>query len=97
VVEDEEVTEYVRELDDTELVAFAGEVQNRQTSLLNQGVNLPVPSIETHHLLGLLEAMAGPEVSGRVREWHLMWLDRMFDEVEAAMRVQILGMLDGQP
>jgi hypothetical protein len=88
--------DYSRTLDDAQLVALAQHVDRRTQAILAQGVPLPVSQIENHHLIGLLEAMVGKAKSLRVREWHLSWVDRMLDEVEATMRAQMLasGFLD---
>lgn len=89
--------EYVRHLDDDELLLLSVDVTRRFQALVSQGVPLPVAQIENHHLLGLLEAMVGPELSMKVREWHLLWLDRQLDNVEAQVRTQLLssGIFDG--
>jgi hypothetical protein len=88
--------EYVRQLDDAQLVELGEHVSRRMAALLSQGVPLPVAQIENHHLVGLLEAMVGKAKSLRVREWHFSWLDRQLDGVEATMRAQMLasGILD---
>lgn len=89
--------EYERTLDDEQLGALAEEVNRRVQALLAQGVPLPMQQIETHHLIGLLETLAGPVRSLRVREWHLVWLDRQLDNVEAEMRSRLIssGIFDG--
>ena len=53
--------------------------------------------IENHHVLGLVESLVGPDVSLRVREWHLTWVDRQLDNVEAQLRTRLLesGIFDG--
>lgn len=89
-----EATEYERVLDNAQLVGMTLDVQRRIQTLLGQGVPLPMQQIENHHLTGLLECFVGPEESLRVREWHLMWVDRQLDAVEAQMRMQMLGILD---
>ena len=94
---DAEATEYVRQLDNAQLVGLLLDVNQRTQRLLAQGANLPMQQIENHHLIGLLECFVGPEESLRVREWHLTWLDRKLDDVEAAIRMQMLGLLDGAP
>jgi hypothetical protein len=88
--------EYQRQLTDEQLVALGEHVSRRMQALLSQGVPLPVAQIENHHLIGLLEAMVGKAKSLRVREWHLSWVDRSLDDVEATMRAQMLasGFLD---
>ena len=92
-----EPTEYVRQLDDAQLVALAVHVQERIAALVGQGVPLPMGQIENHNLVGLLEALAGPELSLRVREWHLTWVDRQLDQAETVLRMRLLesGLLDG--
>lgn len=92
---DAEATEYVRELTDEQLVGLTVMVSQRVATLLGQGVPLPMQEIENHHLIGLLECFVGPEEAMRVREWHLSWLDRRLDAVEAGLRMQLLGMMDG--
>ena len=87
-------TEYQRELSDAELRTLAESMAERTTALLSQGVPLPVQEITNHHLIGLLECVAGPEASLRVREWHLTWVDRMLDQTEAALRAHMIGNLD---
>ena len=89
--------EYERTLDNAQLVALAANIDARVQAILAQGVPLPMSQIENHHLLGLLEALIGPEESMRVREWHLTWLDRQLDNVEAQMRARLLesGIFDG--
>lgn len=88
---------YVRRLSDDDLAMLAAEVTRRFQALLAQGVPVPVAQIENHHLLGLLEAMCGPTLSLKVREWHLSWLDRQLDEVEAQVRSHLIssGIFDG--
>lgn len=88
---DKEATEYVRTLDDTQLVGLALDVDRRTRALLAQGVPLPMQEIENHHIIGLLECFIGPEESMRVREYHLSWLDRRLDMAEAAVRMQLLN------
>jgi hypothetical protein len=85
-----ESSDYRRQLDDAQLVAFAAEVDRRTQALLAQGVPLPVAQIENHLLIGLLEQLVGRAKALRVREWHLTWVDRQLDEVEAVMRAQLL-------
>jgi hypothetical protein len=85
-----EAAEYIRELSDAELVTLAGSVATRTQAFLSQGVPLPVGQIENHHLLGLLECLIGPEESLTVREWHLTWVDRQLDAVEAQVRTRLL-------
>lgn len=104
VVSDQEkdkvqATEYVRELTDEQLVALDTAVTARTILLMNQGVPVPLELIRSHHLIGLLEAVAGPEISLRVREWHLTWADRQFDKAEAQLRAQMLtsGLFDEEP
>lgn len=92
---DIEATEYERQLDDAQLVGLALEVQGRVSALLSQGVNLPMQQIENHHLIGLLECFVGPDESLRVREWHLSWLDRKLDTIEATIRLGLMADLDG--
>jgi len=94
---DSDPSAYTRTLDDAQLVALAANVNARVQAVLAQGVPLPMSQIETHHLLGLLEALVGPEDSLRVREWHLVWLDTQLDNVEAQMRARLLdsGIFDG--
>jgi hypothetical protein len=93
--EDTEATEYVRELNDAQLVGLAVHVGQRVSALLAQGVNLPMQQVENHHLIGLLECFVGPEESMRVREWHLTWLDRKLDAVEAAQRMAVFTSVNG--
>lgn len=90
-----EATEYLRVLDDAQLVGLAGHIAARIGALLGQGVNLPMQQIENHHLIGLLECFVGPEESMRVREWHLSWLDNKLDAIEAQMRMQVFTSLNG--
>jgi hypothetical protein len=85
-----EAGDYVRELSDAELVALAQKVGQRTQALVSQGVPIPIHSVESHHLIGLLESFVGPEESLTVREWHLTWLDRQLDEVERQMRVNLI-------
>lgn len=90
---------YERELSDAELVVLTTSVIARTSALLSQGANLPMQTIENHHVIGLLEALLGPEESLLVKEWHLTWLDRMLDQVEGAMRAHLLatGIFDAGP
>jgi hypothetical protein len=92
---DTEAIEYVRELDDAQLVALAGHIGARVSALAAQGVALPMQQIENHHLIGLLECFVGPEESLRVREWHCVWLDQKLDAIEAQMRMQVFTSLNG--
>lgn len=91
-----EATEYERVLNDTELLVLNVDIQHRISAMLGQGVPLPMQQIENHHLIGLLECFVGPEESLRVREWHLMWVDRQLDQVDAQIRAQMLtsGLFD---
>jgi hypothetical protein len=93
---DMEATEYLRKLDDKELVALAVHIQGRVSAMLAQGVPLPMQQIENHHLIGLLECFVGPEESLRVREWHLSWVDRQLDGVEATIRMRMIESLGGE-
>ncbi len=92
-----EATEYVRELDDKQLVGLAVDIGQRVSALQSQGLALPMAQIENHHLIGLLECFVGPAESLRVREYHLVWLDGKLDEIEAQMRMQVLADLPGFP
>lgn len=88
-----EPTEYVRALNDGQLVGLALDVQRRVDGLIQQGAPMPMQEIENHHIIGLLECFVGREESLRVKEWHLSWLDRKLDQAEAAMRVHFLQAL----
>ena len=88
---DTEATEYQRNLNDSELVGLTLDIQQRIGALLSQGIPLPMQQIENHHLIGLLECFVGKEQSLRVREWHLTWVDRQLDAVEARMRLELLA------
>lgn len=92
-----EASSYERTLTDAELVGLALDVQRRTAALLAQGVPLPMQEIENHHIIGLLECFIGPDQALTVREWHLTWLDRMLDKADAAIRMQVLGILGDQP
>jgi hypothetical protein len=87
---DTEAVEYERTLTDEQLVGLSVTISQRVQALLGQGVPLPMQQIENHHLIGLLECFVGPEDSLRVREWHLNWVDRQLDAVEAQVRAQVL-------
>lgn len=92
---DAEATEYVRELTDEQLVGLAVDLQCRAAALAQQGAPLPMAQLENHHLIGLLEQLVGREDALRVKEWHLMFVDRYFDQVEAELRMRMLSALDG--
>ena len=62
-----------------------------------QGVALPMQQIENHHLIALLECFVGPEESLRVREFHLTWLDKKLDAIDAQLRMQMLSGVNGGP
>lgn len=87
---DADPNEYKRQLDDEQLATLAADVNRHTQALLAQGVPLPMPQIENHHVIGLLEMFIGRAKSLRVREWHLLWLARQLDEVEAQMRAHLL-------
>ena len=100
VVSDENPTGlygYVRQLDDDQLVVMGENVALRIQALLAQGIPIPMAQIENHHLLGLLESLAGAELANNVREWHLLWTDGQLDAIEAEMRLRLLdsGLFDG--
>ena len=90
---------YDRQLDDAQLADFATDINSRVQTLLGQGVPLPMSQIENHHLIGLIEVLVGRAKSLRVREWHLVWVDRQLDEVEGQMRAQLIksGIFDNAP
>jgi hypothetical protein len=96
-----EATEYERELTDEQLVGLAVHVGTRVTVVsaalaqLNPPQSLPMQQIENHHPIALLECFVGPEEALRVREFHLTWVDRMLDQVEAGLRMQAFAVLDG--
>lgn len=96
-IRDIEATEYLRHLDDAKLVALSVHINERIQAIVGQGVPLPMAQIENHHLIGLLECFVGPEESMRVREWHLSWVDRQLDALEATLRMRMLdsGLFDG--
>jgi hypothetical protein len=91
-----EATEYVRQLSDPELVGLAFDLQRRAATLAQAGVPLPMQQLENHHLIGLLSVLVGPEDALRVKEWHLSFVDRYFDQIEAEQRIRMLSVLDGQ-
>lgn len=88
---------YERTLNDVELAEFAAELDRRVKALLAQGVPLPIAQVENHYLVGLLESLIGPTDSLRVKEWHLEWLERQLDNVEAEVRAHLIssGIFDG--
>jgi hypothetical protein len=94
---DESSCDYERTLDDEQLIALAADADRRVKALLAQGVPLPMAQIESHHLIGLLENFIGRPRSLRVREWHLLWLERQLDNVEAEVRAHLIssGIFDG--
>lgn len=90
-MESPEATQYVRVLDNAQLVGMAVDLQRRAATLAAQGVPLPMAQLENHHLIGLLDCLVGAEESLRVKEWHLMFVDRYFDQIEAEQRIKLLG------
>jgi len=82
--------EYVRVLDDAQLLALAGQIDSRISALVSQGVQLPLAAFENHHLTGLLEGIAGRDLALTIREWHLTWVDQVLDQAEAAVRTRLL-------
>jgi hypothetical protein len=88
---------YERQFDDEQLALLAADADRRVKALLAQGVPLPMSQIESHHLIGLLENFIGRDRSLGVREWHLVWLDRQLDNVEAEVRSHLIssGIFDG--
>lgn len=94
---DAEASQHVRELSDTELAALTVDVYRRMAALDSQGIPIPLEQISNHYVVGLLEALVGPDEALRVREWHLTWMDKKFDMLEAALRMRMLGILDGGP
>ena len=90
-----EATEYVRTLTDAELVGLALDLQRRAAALAQSGYPLPMQQLENHHLIGLLEHLVGREDALRVKEWHMTFVDRYFDQIEAEQRMRMLSALDG--
>jgi len=82
------------QLSAAEVAALAVAVQERINVLIGQGVPLPLAQMETHYVIGLLEELLGAERSLKVKEWHLSWVDRQLDAVEAQMRIQMLTGLE---
>lgn len=91
-----EATEYERTLTDEQLVGLAADLQRRAMSIEQSGQPLPMQQLENHHLIGLLECFVGPEEALRVREWHLTFVDRYLDAVEAGMRMRLLAAVDAE-
>ena len=94
-----EAVEYLRVLDEGELIAMSVHLDTRikvlGAELARRGQSLPIDQIANHYVVGLLENICGPEQSMRVREWHCMWLDRILDKAEAAERLGALGIFEG--
>ncbi|HUO47997.1 MAG TPA: hypothetical protein VMU09_04105 [Acidimicrobiales bacterium] len=83
-----------REMTAAEVAGFALDVQSRINLLIQQGVLLPLGQMENHYVIGLLEELLGAQRSLRVKEWHLSWVDRQLDTVEAQVRMQSLANLE---
>jgi len=68
----------------------------RTNRLLAQGVPVPLPQIENHLIVGLLEKLLGQDAADEVMEWHLDWVNERYDQIEAQMREQLLtsGLFD---
>ena len=91
----DEVNGYVRELSDDELIALTVELARRGNALVSARIPVDLAAIMHHQLVGLLEAIAGQDVAMQVREWHLTWLDRYLDSLEAQQRMAALSIFDG--
>jgi hypothetical protein len=85
---------YARELTNAELAALALDVDRRMIAVQQQGAVLPLGSIENHLVIGLLERLLGEDEALTVREWHLTWLDRQLDNLEAQIRQATIANLD---
>lgn len=86
--------DYERELTNAELAALALDVDRRMIAVQQQGAVLPVSSIESHLVIGLIERLVGEDEALAVREWHLTWLDRQLDNLEAQIRQATIANLD---
>ena len=85
---------YKRQFSDDELEQMNGEIGRRVSALLEKGVPVNYEMVDSHRIIGLLEVLVGPEKAKRVREWNLMWVGEMLDQVESQVRVA--EMLEGK-